>query len=64
MRVKLKERRFTSSPDTSTGLFEVVESEGVSEELLPAPRFVGRQRITKLAQAGVCVEFESKEPKS
>lgn len=60
MRVKLRERRFKSAEAISTGLWEAVEHEGVSQELLPAPRFVNAERVRKLAQAGVEVVFEER----
>lgn len=63
MTVKLKERRFRCAPSVSTGLFEAVENEGVSSELLPQPRWVTQSRLRKLWAAGVALEFEDNKPK-
>jgi hypothetical protein len=64
MRVKLKERRFRCAPDVSTGIFEVIENDGVGHDLLPWPRLVTRVRIGKLLIKEVKVEFYEREDNS
>jgi hypothetical protein len=61
MKVTLKERRFKSRPHVSIGLFEAIESSGVSDAVLPAPRFVNMSRVSALSSAGVEIEFANNE---